>query len=130
MDPTYAVQVALVDRLKDLGTAAGSRVFDSVKKGVDYPYITVGPGQTVPIDETCWDASEVFVQVDVWSRAAGYPEVKGIAGALCTALHDQPLTIAGHICDRVEVKNTDYSREADGVTHRARINLLITTQPE
>lgn len=129
MDPTYAVQVALVDRLKDLGTAAGTRVFDSVAKGRPFPYITVGPGQTVPMDETCWDASEVFVQIDVWSEAAGFLEAKAIAGAICSALHDQPLTLSGHICDRVEVRSTEYSREG-GKISRARIDTLITTQPE
>lgn len=128
-DPSLAVQGALVARLKALATAAGSRVFDRVEKDRDFPYITVGPGQTVPMDETCWDASEVFAQVDVWSRAVGFPEAKVIAGAIRIALHDQALTIPGHICDRVEVRSIDFSRDPDGLTNRARIDLLITTQP-
>lgn len=128
-DPSLAVQSALVARLKALATAAGSRVYDRVEKGRDFPYITVGPGQTVPMDETCWDASEVYVQIDVWSRAVGFPEAKGIAGAIRVALHDQALTIPGHICDRVEVRSIDFSRDPDGLTNRARIDLLITTQP-
>lgn len=128
-DPSLAVQGALVARLKALATAAGSRVFDRVEKDRDFPYITVGPGQTVPMDETCWDASEVFAQVDVWSRAVGFPEAKGIAGAIRIALHDQALIIPGHICDRVEVRSIDFSRDPDGLTNRARIDLLITTQP-
>lgn len=128
-DPSLAVQGALVARLKALATAAGSRVFDRVEKDRDFPYITVGPGQTVPMDETCWDASEVFAQVDVWSRAVGFPEAKVIAGAIRIALHDQALTIPDHICDRVEVRSIDFSRDPDGLTSRARIDLLITTQP-
>ena len=128
-DPSLAVQGALVARLKELETAAGTRVFDQVKKDRAFPYITVGPGQTIPIDETCFDGSEVFVQVDVWSRAVGFPEAKEIAGEIRIALHDQDLIISGHFCDRVEVRSIDFSRDPDGLTSRARIDLLITTQP-
>lgn len=128
-DPSLAVQGALVLRLRALDTEAGTRVFDRVEPAAAKPYITIGPGQTVPMDETCWDASEVSAQVDVWSDDVGFPQVKRIAGAIRTALHDQYLSIPGHVCDRLEVQSIDYSREADGLTSRARIQLLITTQP-
>ena len=128
-EPSLAAQGALVARMKALDTEAGTRVFDRVEPAAAKPYITIGPGQTVPMDETCWDASEVFVQVDVWSDAVGFPQVKRIAGAIRLALHDQDLSIPGHICDRVEVRSIDFSRDPDGLTSRARIDFLITTQP-
>lgn len=128
-DPSLAVQGALVSRLKALDTVAGTRVFDQVKKDRAFPYITVGPGQTIPIDETCADGSEVYVQIDVWSRAVGFPEAKEIAGEVRMALHDQDLIIPGHVCDRMEVRSMDFSRDPDGLTSRARIDLLVTTQP-
>ena len=129
-DPTLAVQGALVARLKSLDTEAGVRVYDHPPGNPVLPYITIGPGQTVPMDETCWDASEVFAQIDVWSVEDGYPQVKRIAGALREALHDQPFSLPGHVCDRVEVRSVTYSRERDGITSRARIELLFTTQPD
>lgn len=128
-DPSLAVQSALVAALKALSTEAGIRVYDLPPADAAVPYITVGGGQTVPLDETCWDASEVYVQVDVWSEEPGYPQVKRIAGAIRAALHDQPVTVTGHVCDRCEVRNISYSRERDGITSRARIDLLLTTQP-
>jgi len=129
-DPSLAVQGALVAQLKALETEASARVYDLPPNDPVHPYITVGPGQTVPVDETCWDASEVFVQIDVWSVEVGYPEVKRIAGALRDALHDQPFVVPDHVCDRVEVRSVTYSRERDGITSRARIELLFTTQPD
>ena len=128
-DPSLAVQGAIVARLKALGTEAGSKVYDRVSLLNPKPYISIGTGQTVPIDETCWDGSEVSLQLDVWSDEPGYPQVKRIAGAIRVGLHDQDLAIPGHVCDRVEVRGIDYSREANGLTSRARIDLLITTQP-
>ena len=129
MDPTYAVQVALVARLKALATAAGARVYDQPPKNAPFPYITIGPAQTIPIDELCSDGSDQSVQVDVWSRAVGFPEVKQIAGTVRAGLHLQSLTIAGHVCDRVTVESTEFSRDPDGLTSRARIDLLVVTQP-
>lgn len=129
-DPSLEVQRALFERLSSLGTAAGSRVFDRVQKNAVYPYVTIGPGQTVPVDETCWDRSEVSVQIDVWSREPGFPEAKAIAGAIRMALHEQSLAILGHSCDRVEVQSINFSRDPDGLTSRARIDVLVTTQPD
>lgn len=128
-DPTLAVQGALEAALRALGTEAGQRVYDVPPPNPVSPYITIGPGQTVPMDETCWDASEVYIQIDVWSEHVGYPDVKRVAGQVRVALHDQPFVVPGHVCDRVEVRSITYSRESDGIISRARMSLHFTTQP-
>lgn len=127
-DPALAIQAALVAQLKTIATEAGARVYDTVPATYQLPYITLGPADTAPTDEDCFDATESFVQVDVWSDAVGFPQVKRIAGILRAALHDRPLAITGHVCDRCQVRTIVFSRD-DGTISRARIELQIDTQP-
>lgn len=136
-DPSLALQVALVTRLTDLATDAGERIYDDVPPeadrvadtGVAYPYVTIGAGQLVPIDEDCFDRSSTFFQIDVWTRTIGFPQAKQIAGAIRTALHEQSLAVTGHVVDRMRVESIDYSRDPNGLTRRARLVLLVETQP-
>lgn len=136
-DPSLALQIALVARLIALATDAGERIYDDVPPEADrlsdtgaaYPYVTVGAGQLVPIDEECFDRSSSYFQIDVWTRTVGFPQAKQIAGAIRSALHEQTLAITGHIVDRMRVENIDYSRDPNGLTRRARITLLVETQP-
>lgn len=136
-DPSLALQVALVTRLTALATEAGERIYDDVPPEADraadtgaaYPYVTIGAGQLVPIDEDCFDRSSTFFQIDVWTRTIGFPQAKQIAGAIRTALHEQSLAVTGHVVDRMRVESIDYSRDPNGLTRRARLVLLVETQP-
>lgn len=133
-DPALELQVAIVAALKDLNTAAGNSVYDMPpidQNGTitaSYPYITIGSGNLVPIDEECFDRSEFSHQIDVWSDSQGYVEVKTIAGQIRMRLHEQDLTIIGHTVDRMRVDNIAFSRDG-GVISRARITLITETQP-
>lgn len=129
-DPALAIQAAIVALLKATATEAGSRVYDSVPEHYALPYVTIGPTESAPTDEDCFDATESFVQIDVWSGEVGFPQVKRIASALRAVLHEQPLTMAGHVCDRMHVRQIAYSRDPDGLTSRARIDLVVDTQPQ
>lgn len=136
-DPSLALQVALVTRLTALDTEAGERIYDDVPPETDreadtgaaYPYVTVGAGQLVPIDEDCFDRSSIFFQIDIWTRTIGFPQAKQIAGAIRMALHEQSLAVTGHVIDRMRVESIDYSRDPNGLTRRARLVLLVETQP-
>lgn len=136
-DPALAIQMALVARIASLATEAGARVYDDVPAeeqrksttGEAWPYISLGNGQMVPVDEECFDRSSTYIDVNVWSRDIGFPQVKRIAGAIRAALHEKELAIAGHVLDRMRVENIAYSRDPDGMTRRARLELLIETQP-
>lgn len=133
-DPALELQAAIVAALKDLSTAAGNGVYDMPpvdQNGTimaSYPYITIGSGNLVPIDEECFDRSEFSHQIDVWSDSQGYLEVKTIAGLIRMRLHEQDLAIDGHTVDRMRVDNIAFSRDG-GVISRARITLITETQP-
>lgn len=129
VDPAYALQVAFVAGLKALGTAAGTRVYDRVPDTETFPYITVGEGQIIPIEEECFDRSESTHQINVWSRAVGYPEVKQLAGAIRAALNHGSFSVTGHTVDLIRVTGIDYTRDPDGITNRARIQVETQTSP-
>lgn len=128
-DPSHALQVALVRELRALGTAAWGNVFDQVPSGDPFPRITLGPWQSIPNDADCSEGTESFVQIDVWSRAVGFPEAKGIAGTIRDRLHNGELDVSGHRVELMLVQSIDTSRDPDGLTSRARISLRILSQP-
>lgn len=118
-DPSLEVQGAIVAALK-AADVAGDRIYDTVPDGVVFPYVTVGEGDTVGTDNSCWAASEVTIQVHVWSRAVGFPECKTIAAAVRGAL-SQPLTLATHRNMSAEFVVARFLRDPDGITRHAAI---------
>lgn len=129
-DPALALQGAIVSAIKALATAAGTNVFDQVPETDPFPRVTVGIGQSVPAPELpCYDGTESFVQIDVWSRQVGLPEAKTVAAAIRARFHDGALTLAGHTLELMRVQSIDYSRDPDGLTNRARILVRALTQP-
>ena len=128
-DPALALQGALIAAIKAIPTGAGNNVFDSVPTANPYPRITVGLGQSLPAPADCRDATESVLQIDAWSRAVGYPEVKTIADQIRGRLHDGELTISGHELELMTVELLDYSRDPDGLTSRARMSLRVLTSP-
>lgn len=129
-DPAFALQDAIYDALKG-NTDAGNNVFDAVPASNPFPRITIGPGQTIGDFADCYDGSESFFQIDVWSsKTASMPEVKTIASQVRELLHDADLTLNGHVLILIEFQDTAYSREPDGKTGRARMTLRALTQAE
>lgn len=129
-DSALALQKAIYDALKD-ETAAGANVFDAVPVSDPYPRIVIGPGQTIGDFFDCYDGSEVFLQIDVYSKkTASMPEVKSIASEVRALLHDAALTLVDHVLVQMQFQDTVYSREADGKTSRARMTLRAETQAE
>jgi hypothetical protein len=129
-DPSLALQGAIVAALKALGTPAGANVFDRVPDSNPFPRITVGGGQSVPVDEDCYEGTESTIQIDAWSRKVGFPEVKEIASAIRSRLHNGDLTLSGHTLELMKIETIAYERDSDGLTSRARIQLRALTQPK
>lgn len=129
-DPSLPIQKALVAAIKAISTSAGNNVFDTVPSSSDpFPRVTLGPGQVVPIMADCYDGSETTVQIDAWSRAVGYPQVKAIADLIRTRLHQGALTVEGHTVELMFLDSTVYERDPDGLTSRARMLVRIQSQP-
>ena len=131
-DPSLPLQAAFVAALRALGTTAGARVYDIVPRGplgitAQFPFWAFGSPDTFPIDEDCGDRTDTTIVLDFWSRAMGFPEAKAAAALAHDRFHEGALTITGHTVDRMRVERTEYIRDKDGLTSRARMTINIET---
>ncbi len=131
-DPSLALQKAMVDALKAVGTlpdVVGGRVYDDVAASAAFPYVNLGMTQVLPDKAGCIDGAEVFQQIDVWSRSVGFPECKTIAQAVVARLDDVDLIVEGFAVIVLEHQDTRYLRDPDGLTKHAAITFRSLLQP-
>ena len=134
-DPSLPLQAAFVAACKALNTAVGTRVYDIVPRGTNgitatFPFIAFGAPDASPIDEDCKDRTDTTIVLDVWSRAVGFPEAKGIGAALRERFHEGTMTVTGHTIDRMFVERIDNIRDPDGLTSRVRLTINVQTTPD
>ncbi|GLR55134.1 DUF3168 domain-containing protein [Shinella yambaruensis] len=125
--PGLLLQAAFVAIIKDLGTAAGDRVFSEISENAHYPYVQVWGGIEVPLDEDCFDRTETTLQVDVWAAPETYLAAKEIPGQIRAAIHEKPLSIPGLVVDRVRVETIACSSTPP--RYRGRLSIAVETQP-
>ncbi|WP_426229293.1 DUF3168 domain-containing protein [Pararhizobium sp. DWP3-4] len=129
-DVSHELQVAIVKCLKDDAVVValiGDRVFDRVERDTagevtaTFPYVSFGPEQEIPEDADCMDASEIFLQIDAWSRDPGYREVRRIAKALKQALDETRLPLADNALVYFAYAGRRILRDPDGLTSHAAL---------
>lgn len=116
-DPSLALQGAVVAALKAKGVAGG-RIHQDVPADPDFPYVTLGEGDSVGDDNACFDSSDVAVPIHVWSRAKGFQEAKSIAAAIRDALKT-PFAFDDFNNPVAEYRSTRTFRDPDGKTKHA-----------
>lgn len=123
-DPSLDMQKAIVHRLKNTaGVTAlvAQRIFDQVPPNTAFPYISYGSDQVLSDDADCVTGYEIFIQIDVWSRAVGQPEMKRIGGAVRAALRDAEFVLDDHALVLIEHRTTRYLDDPDGISHHAAV---------
>lgn len=128
-DPSAALQKAIVARLKAAATTVGSRIYDIVPPGATFPYISVGEGQSVGRYADCYDASETFLDLHIWSREPNFGEAKTILAQVRLSLHDAPLTLDGHTLELIEFRDARSLRDPDGLTSHVAATFRALSQP-
>jgi len=123
---SWALQQAVFAALSaDAGVIAllGSPpcLYDEVPRDVAMPYAVIG--EAVESDwSTKTDSSAALIfSVKAWSRAAGFGELKQIAGAVRGAVDGAALTLGGATLIALRFESAVYARESDGLTRRAEI---------
>lgn len=127
--PVLELQGAIVAALKayaPLAALVGSRIYDDVPPSATFPYVSLGPTDEVSDDADCIDASEITVQIDVWSRAIGAPESLKIAHEVRAALATLSLTTNALVS--LEHRNTRRLRDPDGLTNHAALDFLAVVE--
>ena len=134
MDPNYELTKLVMTALKNDPSVSGfvaARVFDRVPSDPkpDFPYISMGPSDTLPDDADCITGEEISIQIDCWSQGAaeafGSAEVKKLAGAVKHCLHDVDLALAENALVALRHRVTRIMREPDGVTNHAVLSFTV-----
>lgn len=130
VDPSLAIQKAIVAAIQAASPAiCAGRIYDIVPDDAQFPYLSFGPFQTVGNRADCYDGSETFVEVNVWSRAVGFPEAKGIADRVREELDRAELTLDGHTLELFDFQDARALRDPDGITSRVILNFRALSQP-
>lgn len=131
--PTYELQGKIVTLLKaspELTALIGGRVYDRVPEGVQFPYVSFGPSDEVSDDADCIDGFEVTMQLDVWSRAVGFPECRSIVDAVRMALPEDGIQFADNALVTFNHRISRVFRDQDGLTsHGAMTFQAFVEQP-
>ena len=128
------LQRAIVTRLKastDLQALIANpiRLFQDVPPGPTFPYVTLGPSQRLPDLAECIDGAEIFVDLHVFSRGAGYEQSKRIGATLIDELHDATLSLGEHRCLLIELSDERYFVESDNLTKHGVITFRALVEP-
>jgi hypothetical protein len=129
ISPDLELQGLIVSTLEaDAAVTAlvSDRIYDRVENfntDVVFPYVNFATSVETSNDADCIKGSDIFIQIDVWSREAGFVECKKIASAVRDALHDRDLQLTENAlallrCDRIRV-----FRDADGLTSHGVVEL-------
>ena len=133
ISPSLELQGAVLRVLtEDAGVVSfvGERIYDRVPAAAEFPYVSFGPEQAVSDDAECLTGFEVTLQIDVWSRAVGFPEVKAAANAVFRALHDVELSLETNALLSIQHRQTRYLRDPDGLTNHAAMEFTaLVEQP-
>lgn len=120
--PSLELQGAIVARLKAWAGLSGTvneRVYDAVPAGAAFPYITVGEGDETSDDADCIDGFEISLDIDIWSRANGYPEAKRISDEVRKAIKSADLALPTNALVDFRHRQTRFLRDPDGLTSHA-----------
>lgn len=129
--PGKQVQGAIVAALRSsaaVATICGSRIFDRVPADPTFPYIAIGEEQLIDDGNSCFDAYEVFVTLQCWSRAVGKTQAKDLAATVIDALN-QPLAVTGFTCVEGHFRDASTLTERDGLTERTILTFRYLLDP-
>jgi hypothetical protein len=113
------------------------KVFDEIPHAenglatVDFPFVSIGECETVPVRMDCGNHEEISVQIDAWSQKPGRAEIKRIVAAIAAALgmanDDAPAIDQDgyHLADLV-VERTRILDDPDGRTRHGVILITAT----
>lgn len=132
-DSALAVQKAAIDAMKAsaaLTAIVGARVYTRPPAGATKPYVSLGPVQVIAELADDYEGSDVRLQIDAWSaQPESTAEIMQIGRAIRAALQGASLTVAGQHLVLIEVEQTRYLTDPDGLTQHAVVIVRSRTEP-
>ena len=106
------------------------RIYDQVPQPATYPYISFGQSTTRDADTGTDTSDEHLLTLHIWSRAEGRRETHLLIDAVRAALHDKPLSLAGHRLINLRHDFSEARRDPDGDTLHGIVRLRAVTEPK
>lgn len=134
ISPDLELQGLIVTTLENDATVSAlveGRVYDRVENSnadVQFPYVNFAASVETSNDADCIYGSDIFVQIDVWSREPGFPECKKIAAAVRDALHDRDLQLNENALAQLRCERIRVFRDADGLTSHGVVELMALVE--
>jgi hypothetical protein len=125
-----AVFAALAADARLTALIGPGRIWDDVPQGAALPYVTLGPVTTEDWSTGTEHGTEHLLAVHVWSGARGKKQAHEVLGAIQAALHDRPLSLAGHRLINLRHQRSDIRRTPDGRAIHGTIRFRAVTEPE
>lgn len=135
LGPSLELQGAIVTALKastDLQSIIGSpiRLYQDVPPNPVFPYITIGDDQNVPDLAQGLDGSEIYLTINVWSRASGYSECKKIGASIKACFPvDTGLSLSENRCLLIERRNEQHMMDQDTITAHGIYTFRALVEP-
>ena len=131
--PSWSLQQSIFAALTaDVALTAllgAGRIFDDVPQGSALPYLTLGQSTARDWSTVTDDGTEHILTLHVWSNARGKKQAHEILGAVRSALHDRPLTLAGHRLINLRHEFSEARRDPDGETIHGLARFRAVTEP-
>lgn len=124
-DPSFALQVALFDRL---AAEVSCPIYDSVPMDAPFPYVSLDYEISSNDDPLASRRDIRLFYLSVWSDFKGQEEVKRLMAEIDAATHERPLPLTTGRVVSIRVDRKQTNREPDGVTYQGSVTLRIITQ--
>ncbi|ETF08005.1 DUF3168 domain-containing protein [Pseudomonas moraviensis] len=124
-DPSFALQVALFDRLT---AEVSCPIYDSVPMDAPFPYVSLDYEISSNDDPLASRRDIRLFYLSVWSDFKGQEEVKRLMAEIDAAIHERPLPLTTGRVVSIRVDRKQTNREPDGVTFMGSVTLRIITQ--
>lgn len=124
-DPSFALQVALFDRL---AAEVSCPIYDSVPMDAPFPYVSLDNEISTNDDPLASRRDIRLFYLSVWSDFEGQEEVKRLMAEIDAATHERPLPLTTGRVVSIRVDRKQTNREPDGVTYQGSVTLRIITQ--
>lgn len=139
VDPVLELQGVIIQRLRsfpEVTALIGQRSYDQPPVNdngevapATFPYTSMGPSNIfTDVDTDCVDGMECMVQIDAWSIAPGYPEVRRIADAVRRAFRDYEFGLTENALVSFDHDRTDITKDGD-IKHASIRFTALVEQP-
>jgi hypothetical protein len=131
--PSFALQQSIFAVLSaDSALTAligAGRIHDDVPQASALPYLALGQTTSRDWSTATEPGTEHTLTLHVWSDAKGKKQAHEILAAARSALHDQPLTLAGHRLVNLRHEFSEARRDSDGETLHGIVRFRALTEP-